>query len=139
MLEGGRRDLKVVQQGVQDLEIEGGVVGDDEIGGGEVGEDFVGDLTELGLVFDIKPGEFVDVLCPLLNEPAVTGGGLDEPIGGGDELFVFKDGETKRTGTEGTAVGGFEVYGDDFHEESMSEADGALGTGGWGFVGEDFG
>ena len=64
VLEWGRGNLEVVEQGVQDAEVEGGVVGDDEIGGGEVGDDFVNDVAELGLVLHIEPGEAVDVLGP---------------------------------------------------------------------------
>ncbi len=64
VLEWGRGNLEVVEQGVQDAEVEGGVVGDDEIGGGEVGDDFVSDVAELGLVLHIEPGEAVDVLGP---------------------------------------------------------------------------
>lgn len=132
-------NLEVVEQSVQDTQVKGGVVGDDEIGGGEVGEDFVGDLTELGLVFDIKPGEAVDVLSPLLDEPAVTGGRFDEPVRGGDELVVFENGNAKRAGTQRTAIGGFEIDRDDFHGYSNGEANGTMGAGGGGFVGEDFG
>jgi len=129
---GGRGQLVVVQQGVEHAEIEWGVVGDDEIGGGEVGEDLMGDLTELGLVSHIEPRETVDVLGPLLNEPAVACGRFDEPVGRFDEIPFLKHSNTQGTGAEGAAVGGFKIEGDDFHEIQAAKpmARWGLGAGG---------
>lgn len=136
MLEGGRGDFKMLQQGVQHAQVEGCVVGDDEVGAGEVGDDFGGDAAEFGLVAHVEPADAVDVLGPFFFEPAVTFGRLDEPVRGLDELegkwlrlqpnvwvciaaeaaTTFKGGKPERTGAQGAVIGGFKIKGDDFHE-----------------------
>lgn len=117
MLEGGRGDFKMLQQGVQDAQVEAGVVGDDEVGAGEVGDDFGRNAAELGLVAHVKPPDAVDVFGPFFLEPAVSAGRLDEPVRRLDEMVLFEHGEAKGAGAQRAVIGGFKIKGDDFHEE----------------------
>lgn len=119
MLEAWRRNINVLQQGVQHMQIEAGFVGDDEVGLGEVGDDFGCDAAELGLVANVEPADAVDVSSPFFDEPAVTFGWLDEPVRGCDEFAVLKESEAEGAGAQGAVIGRFKVDGEDFHDRRL--------------------